>query len=112
MSGAWPESVSRQNLQPCQSFKARGVSHFAQHARRTHGADVHLIIASSGNAGLAAAWTANVLRVRCTIYIPHGIGEATIEFMRKQGANVVVHGNLYPEALQAAREAVAGDPNA
>ena len=73
---------------------------------------MHLVIASSGNAGLAAAWAANLLKVQCTVYLPHGVGESTIEFMRNQHAEVVVEGKSYPEALQAARQAVATKPKA
>ena len=46
----------RQNLQPSQSFKYRGVSLFAARAVKEHGREVHLVAASSGNAGLALAW--------------------------------------------------------
>lgn len=73
---------------------------------------MHLVIASSGNAGLAAAWAANLLNVPCTIYLPRGVGQSTMEFMRKQNAKVVVVGDSYPEALQAAQQAVAADTKA
>ncbi|KAI0831064.1 tryptophan synthase beta subunit-like PLP-dependent enzyme [Trametes gibbosa] len=99
-------------LDPCQSFKYRGISYFAQHALRTHGPDVHLIIASGGNAGLAAACAANILKLRCTVYLPHGVHQSTIDFMTKEGAEVVIRGNFYLEALQAAQEAVHTEPNA
>ncbi|KAI9064197.1 tryptophan synthase beta subunit-like PLP-dependent enzyme [Trametes sanguinea] len=99
-------------LQPAQSFKYRGISHFAQHALRTQGPDVHLIIASGGNAGLAAACAANVLHVRCTVYLPHGVNQSTIDFMRKEGAEVIIEGNYYLQALQAAKKAVEGKSKA
>ncbi|KAH9901160.1 tryptophan synthase beta subunit-like PLP-dependent enzyme [Cubamyces lactineus] len=98
-------------LQPAQSFKYRGISHFAQHAKRTHGPDVHLIIASGGNAGLAAACAANVLKLRCTVYLPHGVNQSTIDFLRKEGAEVIIEGNYYLQALQGARKAVEAEPN-
>ncbi|RPD65899.1 tryptophan synthase beta subunit-like PLP-dependent enzyme [Lentinus tigrinus ALCF2SS1-7] len=99
-------------LQPPQSFKARGISHYAQHAVRTHGPGVHLIIASGGNAGLAAAWAAKVLGVKCTVYLPHGVSQSTIDFMRKEGAEVVIEGDYYLQALQRAQQAVEAEPNA
>ena len=101
-----------QTLQPSQSFKSRGISHFAQHARRAHGPGVHLVIASGGNAGLAAACAARELGVRCTVFLPHGVSRPTLDFMRAQGAEVVIRGSFYLEALEAAREAVAAEPNA
>ncbi|CDO70689.1 hypothetical protein BN946_scf184798.g4 [Trametes cinnabarina] len=93
-------------LQPAQSFKYRGISHFAQYALRTYGPDVHLIIASGGNAGLAAACAAKVLSLRCTVFLPHGVNQSTIDFMRKEGAEVVIEGDYYLQTLQAAKKAV------
>ncbi|KAI0720836.1 tryptophan synthase beta subunit-like PLP-dependent enzyme [Cerioporus squamosus] len=101
-----------ETLQPPQSFKARGISHFAQHAVRTRGPGVHLLIASSGNAGLAAAWAAKALGVKCTVYLPHGVSQSTIDFMRKDGAEVVVEGSYYLEAYRRAQQAVEADPDA
>ena len=73
---------------------------------------MHLIIASGGNAGLAAACAAHVLGVRCTVYLPTGVSAPTIDFMRKLGAEVVIRGSFYLEALRAAREAVDAEPKA
>ncbi|KAI0371720.1 tryptophan synthase beta subunit-like PLP-dependent enzyme [Pilatotrama ljubarskyi] len=101
-----------ETLQPSQSFKYRGISHFAQHALHTHGPDVHLIIASGGNAGLAAAGAAKVLKLRCTVYLPHGVNQSTIDFLRKEGAKVVIAGNYYLQALQRAQEAVQAEQKA
>ena len=96
-----------QNLHPSQSFKYRGISHFAQHALRTHGPDTHLIIASGGNAGLAAACAANVLKLRCTVFLPRGVSQPTIDFMRKEGAEVAIGGECYLQALWCAEATVA-----
>ena len=101
-----------QNLHPSQSFKYRGISHFAQHALRTHGPDTHLIIASGGNAGLAAACAANVLKLRCTVFLPRGVSQPTIDFMRKEGAEVAIGGDCYLQALQRAEAAVASEAKA
>ncbi|KAI0713220.1 tryptophan synthase beta subunit-like PLP-dependent enzyme [Earliella scabrosa] len=101
-----------ETLQPPQSFKARGISHFAQHALRTYGPSVHLVIASGGNAGLAAAWAAKVLNLRCTVFLPHGVDQSTIDFLRKEGADVVIDGKCYLDALQHAQRAVEAEPNA
>ena len=73
---------------------------------------MHLIIASSGNAGIAAAWAARALGVKCTVYLPHGVSQSTIDFMRQDGAEVVVEGSYYQEALQCAQKAVAINPHA
>ena len=99
-------------LQPSQSFKYRGMSLFAQDALRTHGADVHLVIASSGNAGIATACIANILGVRCTVFLPHGANQSTIDWLRREGAEVVVAGHYYLQALESAKKAAQSDPNA
>ncbi|KAL7283204.1 hypothetical protein ACG7TL_002631 [Trametes sanguinea] len=101
-----------ETLQPSQSFKYRGISHFAQHALRTHGPDVHLVIASSGNAGIAAACVAKTLGVRCTVFLPRGVDRATMDYMKKEGAEIVVEGGFYQEAFQAAKKVVQAEPKA
>lgn len=95
-----------QNLHPSHSFKYRGISLFAQRAKGTYGPSVHLIIASGGNAGLAAACAAKLLEVRCSVYLPEGASQSTLEFLEREGAEVIITGRFYEEALTAAREAV------
>ncbi|KAI0670919.1 tryptophan synthase beta subunit-like PLP-dependent enzyme [Trametes maxima] len=101
-----------ETFQPAQSFKCRGVSYFAQHALRTHGPDVHLMIASSGNAGLAAAHAANALGLRCTVFLPNGISQTNIDTIRRAGAEGVTEGDYYVQALQLARKTMQETPNA
>ncbi|TBU32291.1 tryptophan synthase beta subunit-like PLP-dependent enzyme [Dichomitus squalens] len=101
-----------ENLQPSQSFKYRGVSHFAQNVLRIHGPDAHLVIASSGNAGIAAACAANILHLMCTVFLPYGVSQATIDFMRKEGAKIDIGGEYYHHALQRAQAAVAAEAKA
>ncbi|KAI0933894.1 hypothetical protein AcV5_005913 [Taiwanofungus camphoratus] len=101
-----------ENLQPSHSFKYRGISHFIQRALREHGSDVHLIIASGGNAGLAAAATAKALRLRCTVYLPEGVGASTVGFLKQAGAEVITEGKIYLHALKKAEEVVKGESNA
>ena len=79
---------------------------------RTHGPGVHLIIASGGNAGLAAAWAAKVLGLKCTVFLPQLASPSTIDFLRKEGAKVVLEGTYYLDALRRAQQAVAADTNA
>ncbi|KAH9901158.1 tryptophan synthase beta subunit-like PLP-dependent enzyme [Cubamyces lactineus] len=101
-----------ETLQPTQSFKYRGITHYAQHALRTYGPDVHLVIASSGNAGIAAASAAKILKLRCTVFLPHGVSQPTIDYMRREGAEIVVEGNYYLQARKAAQKAIDADPKA
>ncbi|CAL1704108.1 unnamed protein product [Somion occarium] len=102
-----------ESLQPSQSFKYRGISHFIQHALAQYGPSVHLVIASGGNAGLAAAVAAKALGLLCTVYLPQGAGTPSIlQFFEQANADVKEEGNCYAQALKAAGEAVASDPKA
>ncbi|KAH0584238.1 L-serine dehydratase [Termitomyces sp. J132] len=92
-----------ENLHPSHSFKYRGLSLFAQRALETHGHAVHLIVASGGNAGLAVACAANALNVKSSVYLPSGAAQSTLDILRRQGAEVIVTGRFYAEALQAAQ---------
>ncbi|KXN82538.1 L-serine dehydratase/L-threonine deaminase [Leucoagaricus sp. SymC.cos] len=101
-----------ENLQPSYSFKYRGISYFIQKAKEAHGNDLHCVIASGGNAGLAAACAARILEVRCTVFIPEGGTESTLALLKRENAETVVIGRFYAEALNAARDVVANDSNA
>lgn len=101
-----------ENLQPSQSFKYRGISKFAQQCMDQHGPLVHLMIASGGNAGLAAAVVARVLGVKCTVFLPINVSIDTQQALRKHGAEIVTIGEFYSQTLAALREAVKKDVNA
>ena len=73
---------------------------------------MHLIIASGGNAGLAAAFAAQSLRVKCTVYLPEGASSKILELFKMAGAEVVMFGSYYLQALGKAEEAVKQDSNA
>lgn len=96
----------RQNLHPSHSFKYRGVSLFVQKSKEVHGPSVHLVIASGGNAGLAAACAARALEVKCSVFIPEGATQTTLDLLRREKAEVIVIGRHYAEALKAAKHAV------
>ncbi|KAG5652962.1 hypothetical protein H0H81_002970, partial [Sphagnurus paluster] len=103
---------SSQNLHPSYSFKYRGISLFVQRAKETNGPGVHLIVASGGNAGLATACAANDLQVKCSVYIPEGAAQSTLDILGRQNATVVVIGRHYEDALHAASTAVSREPAA
>ncbi|KAJ6623402.1 tryptophan synthase beta subunit-like PLP-dependent enzyme [Mycena sp. CBHHK59/15] len=107
-----PAYLKLENVHPSHSFKFRGISLFVQHAKEKHGPSLHLVIASGGNAALAAACAARPLAVRCTVYIPDGASESTLDLLRRENAHVVVGGRHYAEALQAARQLVDAEDNA
>lgn len=95
-------------LQPCGSFKLRGVSHacevhYAQGAR-------HLVSSSGGNAGLAVAYAGRKLGVPVTVVVPETTTERAKELLRLENAKVLVHGSSWQEANELALTLVgAGD---
>ncbi|KAI9566515.1 tryptophan synthase beta subunit-like PLP-dependent enzyme, partial [Boletus coccyginus] len=101
-----------ENLQPSQSFKYQGISLRLQESRAQYGPALHVFIASAGNGGLAAAVAARTLGIRCTIYLPIVVARDTQNMLRKQGANVVLVGQIYSDSLKAMYQAAEEDPNA
>ncbi|KAJ7172729.1 tryptophan synthase beta subunit-like PLP-dependent enzyme [Mycena filopes] len=103
-----------ETVQPSMSFKSRGISHFAQRAKEAHGPAVHLVIASGGNAGLAAAHacSAHTLNVKCTVFVPESAAQTTVDLLRRENAEVVVGGSHYAAAVLAAQKVVDAEENA
>lgn len=85
---------------------------FVLQARRSRGTEVHIVIASSGNSGLAAAWASKALGLRCTVFLPVGVSAPTVEYMKKEGAEVVTAGSIYLDAKRAAEKLVESESNA
>ena len=69
--------------------------------------DAHIIIASGGNAGLAAACAARAVGVRCTVFLPAGLDPRFLDSLKREGAEIVTGGKDYSEALAKAQEALA-----
>ena len=96
-----------EHLQASGSFKARGMLHRLL-SNPVPAAGV--IVASGGNAGIATAAAARELGVRCEVFVPTVCSAAKQAKLRELGAEVVVTGAVYAEALQAclARQARTG----
>jgi threonine dehydratase len=87
-----------EHLQVGGSFKARGMLNRIL-ANPVPAAGV--IIASGGNAGIAAAAAARARGVPCEVFLPENAPEAKRAKLRLLGAQVVVQGAVYAEAAQA-----------
>ncbi len=87
-----------EQLQLGGSFKARGMLN-RMLANQIPASGV--IIASGGNAGIAAAAAAQALGVPCEVFVPLLASQAKRERLRQLGASVVVAGAAYAEALEA-----------
>lgn len=87
-----------EHLQVAGSFKARGMyNRLLSHPIPDSG----VIVASGGNAGIATAAAARALGVRCEVFVPTVSSAAKQAKLRELGANVVVTGAVYAEALDA-----------
>jgi len=87
-------------LQPCGSFKLRGVGHACEthHARGAK----HFVSSSGGNAGLAVAYAGRRLGVPVTVVVPETTTERAKELLALEGAKVIVHGSSWQEANELA----------
>ena len=80
------------------SFKARGMMNRLL-ANQIPSSGV--IVASGGNAGIATAAAAKALGVKCEVFVPTISSPAKQARLRDLGAEVVVTGAVYSEALEA-----------
>jgi threonine dehydratase len=85
-------------LQHSGSFKARGA--FTNLLQR-HVPSAGVVAASGGNHGAAVAFAAMRLRVPAQIFVPTIASAAKIQLIKDCGANVVVEGDRYADALAA-----------
>lgn len=87
-----------EQLQAGGSFKARGMyNRLLANAIPERG----VVVASGGNAGIATAAAARALGVRCEVFVPTVSSPAKQQKLRELGAQVVVTGAVYAEALEA-----------
>jgi threonine dehydratase len=88
-------------LQHTGSFKPRGA--FASLlTRRTPAAGI--VAASGGNHGAAVAYAAMRLGLRATIFVPNVASPAKLDRIRSYGADLVIGGERYADALAASEE--------
>jgi threonine dehydratase len=87
-----------EQLQVGGSFKARGMmNRLLSNPIPASG----VIVASGGNAGIATAAAARALGVKCEVFVPTVSSAAKQARLRELGADVVVGGAAYSDALQA-----------
>ncbi len=87
-----------EHLQVAGSFKARGMyNRLLSNPIPASG----VIVASGGNAGIATAAAARALGVQCEVFVPSVCSPAKQEKLRQLGAQVLVTGAVYAEALEA-----------
>jgi threonine dehydratase len=87
-------------------FKTRGAFNRQLAAQECGELDpsIGVVVASGGNAGLANAYTAGVLGVRATVFVPETAPPIKIERIREYGADVRQVGVEYADAYEAAMD--------
>jgi threonine dehydratase len=95
-----------EQLQHSGSFKARGA--FANLLMRTLPA-AGVVAASGGSHGVAVAYAAQQLGVRAKIFVPTVASPTKTDRIRQYGADLVIHGERYADALAASQAWVASD---
>src|SRR6516165_11712953 len=101
---AGPLTLKLEQLQHSGSFKVRGA--FANLLLRDI-PKAGVVAASGGNHGAAVAFAAHSLGIPARIYVPHVSSPAKIARIRDYGAELVVTGSNYSEALAASEEWIA-----
>jgi threonine dehydratase len=91
-------------MQHSGSFKARGA--FANLLLRD-APSAGVVAASGGNHGAAVAYAGQRLGIRATIFVPSITSPAKVERIRAYGAEIVVGGERYDDALAASRQRIA-----
>lgn len=95
--------LKREDLQSVFSFKLRGaynkIAHLSE-AERQRG----IIAASAGNHAQGAALAAQRFGIRAVIVMPKTTPRIKVNSVRSYGAEIVLHGNTYDDALLLAHE--------
>lgn len=102
-----PVWLKMEALQPSGSFKNRGIGHLCTH-HAAKGAKL-FVSSSGGNAGLAVAYSGRKLHVPVKVIVPETTSQQMIEKIRKEGAEVTVHGQSWDEADLYARSLLQED---
>lgn len=92
-----PLTFKLEQVQHSGSFKARGAfAHLLQRPIPPAG----VAAASGGNHGAAVAYAAHRLGIRATIFVPSIASPAKLDRIRRYGAELVVGGERYADALE------------
>jgi len=94
--------LKMESQQPSGSFKLRGIGN----ACRTHAASgaEGFLCSSSGNAGIAVAYSGRKLGLPVTVIVPETTSSRAIELIEQEGARVVMRGASWQEAHEYAAE--------
>jgi threonine dehydratase len=94
--------LKAENLQRTGSFKIRGAFNcLAMLAPKERKAGV--VAASAGNHAQAVAWSAQILRIAATIFVPEAASLTKVEATKRHGATVIPAGQTLDDSIAVAR---------
>ncbi|MGW4353651.1 threonine/serine dehydratase [Nocardia sp. NPDC004582] len=102
--GPVPVTLKLEHLQHGGTFKVRGCLNALLQAP---GDQTQVVLASAGNAGIAAALASAVRGMSCTVVVPESASHTKVAAMWSHGAEVLWHGTTYAEAQKYARQLAA-----
>ncbi|XP_017272612.1 L-serine dehydratase/L-threonine deaminase [Kryptolebias marmoratus] len=103
-----PVYLKLDSSQPTGSFKIRGIGHLCK-TWAERGCE-RFVCCSGGNAGMAAAYSARQLGVPATIVVPSVTPNPTVERLKDEGANVIIHGKALNDSIEYGQQLVANNP--
>ena len=95
--------LKREDLQPTHSFKIRGAYNKIKNLV-SKDAVSHVVTASAGNHAQGVAYSAKTLKIKATIFMPKTTPSIKVEEVKKMKSKVVLIGDNFDEALEAALE--------
>ena len=93
--------VKHENHTPVGAFKVRGGIYYL--SQQQHNLQKTLVAATRGNHGQSLAFAAKLFGFKIVIVVPHGNSEEKNAAMQALGAELVVHGDDFQEALECSR---------
>lgn len=99
--GPVPVTLKLEHLQHGGTFKVRGCLNAL--LQSSDGRD-SVVLASAGNAGIAAALASALRGMSCTVVVPESASHTKVAAMWSHGAEVLWHGTTYAEANRYARK--------
>ncbi len=102
-----PVWLKLEALQPCGSFKLRGIGAaceaYARQGKR------RFVSSSGGNAGIAVAYAGQQLSIPVTVVVPTSTTDRAKQLIRQFGAEIIVHGDAWDDANALALSMVGDD---
>jgi threonine dehydratase len=92
-----------ENLQKTGSFKVRG-SYNKMISLKKEKVEKGVVAASAGNHAQGVAYSSSMLGIPCKIVMPQGAPLSKVEATRSYGAEVILEGSVFDEALEYAYE--------